>query len=314
VVDAYLAHLQALGLSFDLVKLEAVLGPQLLLLFRMSDAIGAEHVRTHAERCRVELELPIRPRTPVSSADKLRALSRLLTGNPLPGQSHARLEAGAVSLKAGGLELVGGSLPLHDRALNACLHAELRRVFVLSDEQLTVVRDHYGEELGFYYALLNFACLWLSPIAALGLLFLLVQYSDAQPLYNAAYIPFASTSVVWGALLFVFWRRRARELALRWDVSTLHEVQAPNPRFRGAMVRDELHGAKPHVPYWSRLPAFAHTAVQMALQAVLLVLLEYCVYAHWVWLNETFDAPEPPFVYYLHAYVLNSLLYIVLIM
>jgi hypothetical protein len=223
------------------------------------------------------------------------------------------LAPGELSLRVDGLELVAGSFPLHDRALNRALHAELRGVYTLSDEQLGVLRDHYGDEIGFYYALLNFTCVWLAPIAALGLLVFLLQYSDAKYLHDTAYTAWSSLSVLWSACLFVFWRRRANELAVAWRVSSLNYADDLNPTFRGSIVADELLGARTHAPFRSR--AFACTALTMLLQACLLLVLEYCVYAHWVWLNEKYDNPgNQSATYYIQSYVINSLLYILAIM
>lgn len=311
---ALVTHLRSLGLDLESTPIEATTGPHVLVLIRNSAAVRAEHVRAHAARCRVELELTVRVQQPFSAADKVRAISRLLTEHPMPGQSHAALEPGALSLRAGELELVAGSFPLHDRELNTVLHAELRKVYVLSNEQLTVLRNHYGEEVAFYYALLNFTCTWLSPIAALGLLFLLLQYSDAERIYDLLYIAFASICVIWSALVYVFWRRKAAELALLWDVSSLHDAQDRNPHFKGKLVHDEIHGVRPYAAPWSRPPAFMLTAFHMVIQMAVLVVLEYCVYAHWVWLNEKYDRPDTFAVYFLHSFVLNALLYILLIM
>jgi len=316
-VRALLAHLAALGLAFETRPAESLGKHHTLILIKATgEAVRREHLRGYRERLRVELELAWKPPSPMTTADRLSAVARLLTDHPVPGQSHVGLERGQLTFKAGDLDIVEASFPLHDRAVNARLHAELRRVYVLNDEQLTALRNHYGEEMAFYYAFLNFSCTWLAPMAGLGVLFFLLQYSDADGVYELGYVLFASLSVIWGALVYVFWRRRSHELAVLWDVSSVQEVEDVNPAFRGAVVADKVHGgARPHVPYWSRLPAFSHTAFHMVIQVLVLIVLEYCVYAHWVWLNETYDNPESSIVvYYLHSFVLNSLLYIFLIM
>jgi len=316
-LDGLLRHLTKLDMAFETRAVQSQGGLYTLVLLRSSSVgVKREHVRHHAERRGVELDLAWEAPSPITSADKTMAISRLLTEHPMPGQSHAGLPEGSFSLVANGVELIATSFPLHDRELNSALHAQLRTLYTLTDEQLTALRNHYGEEIAFYYAFLNFSCNWLAPIAALGVLFFLLQYSDAEGIYELLYVVFASMSVIWGAFVYVFWRRRARELALLWDVSSFDDVEDINPNFKGFMVPDKVRGGhKPYVPAVSRVPALLHTALQMLIQMVILVILEYCVYSHWVWLHEEFDLDDTQqFEYFFHSYIVNALLYIVLIM
>lgn len=162
-VAALVAHLRAKGLALEARSVQALVGgPHVLLLLRSSEAVRAQHLRAHARRCAIEHELSVRSPARICAADTLRAIGALLTDGPMAGQSHAGFEPGRLSLKAAGLELVSASYPLHDRELNGALHAELRAVYVLSDEQLGVLRAHYGEEVRASLCALN---RWHSPLS-----------------------------------------------------------------------------------------------------------------------------------------------------
>jgi anoctamin-10 len=80
----------------------------------------------------------------------------------------------------------------------------------VSDDQLSTVRDHFGEKLAFYFAYTQFYFVSLIPLAVLGLIsnFLL-------PAYNTLY---AVSLGVWTIAFKHAWERRERDLAVRWGV------------------------------------------------------------------------------------------------
>lgn len=71
-------------------------------------------------------------------------------------------------------------------------------------------------------------------------------------------------------------------------------------------------GRRPAADPWARTAPFVISGALIVANFGLLILLEYLVYAHWVWLYESFDPSSWDFR--LHGWVLNSVAYVVGIM
>jgi hypothetical protein len=251
-------------------------GSAFVILIGESAAIGAEYVRDYGERLMIEVTLdPELP--PATEADKLAAIARLLTQQADLGDEH--LPAGEITWRTDGLELVRGSFPLHDRGFNAQIDREWGLSPEISEAHLRVIRDHYGEELGWYFGLSDFTVEWLFPVASFGFVLEMVKLGGDIVFYEILWVAFGSALTVWGALFVAFWRRRSAELRWDWGVDSLISSERRNPYFTGEWHTDPETGLpKPVVHAWSRLPAFANTAFQMLLQVLLLCLIEYFSY------------------------------------
>ena len=94
--------------------------------------------------------------------------------------------------------------PLHDHAFNKQWLRSWASKWGVTDADLTRVRNHYGEEVGFYFAFLSFYIKWLIPptVVGIGIYWSVGPYSMAHALFN----------VTWSALFLIYWRRREREV------------------------------------------------------------------------------------------------------
>jgi len=97
--------------------------------------------------------------------------------------------------------------PLHDHAFNRRWLRKWASKWRLTDADLTTVRDHYGEEIAFYFAFLNSYIAWLVPATAVGL----AVYWMA----GAYSMTHAVANIVWSTLFLVYWKRREREVRLQ---------------------------------------------------------------------------------------------------
>ena len=104
--------------------------------------------------------------------------------------------------------------PLHDHAFNRRWLRSWAGSWALTDKDLTAVRDHYGEEVAFYFAFVNFYIAWLVPPAAVGLIVAWTAgpYAMAHAAFNLA----------WSAFFLVYWRRRQREVPMPQTLQPLH--------------------------------------------------------------------------------------------
>ena len=298
-----------------------------VLLIGDSAAVTAEYERLYAERLAVEEMLRPEP-PPPSSADRAAAVARLLTNRAQLGSELAQLgeisyeveleacgtAGGAAGVARPCAELVLGSFPLHDRAFNKKLSKGVEWGFELTDAHLQVLRDHYGEELAWYFALLGASVSWLCPVAVLGVGVELVKLGGNIAVSEWLWVLLGSVLACWGVLVPVLWRRRAAELRYLWDVESLDKSDRlrRNVHFRGSEVADPVTGGMmPHFSSWRRLGRFANTALQIGLQVLLLCAIEYVAYVQYVWAVERFHlVPGQLYMYYLQVYVVNSLIYL----
>lgn len=249
-------------------------GYAFVILISNCDAVQEEHVRNYGARLMVEatLDTELPPATP---ADRISCIARLLTEHA--GDEHMML--GQVSWRTDGIELVRASFPLHDRQFNKQVDKEWGLAPEISEAHLRVIRDHYGEELAWYFGLSDFTVEWLFPVAAFGFVLEMIKLGGDIVFYEMMWVTFGSMLVVWGAFFVAFWKRRTAELRWDWSVDSLLESTRRNPRFKGEWVADHETGTpKPVVSTWSRVPAFANTAFQMVLQVLLLCCIEYFSY------------------------------------
>jgi len=117
--------------------------------------------------------------------------------------------------------------PLHDHAFNRRWLRRWASKWRLTDADLTTVRDHYGEEIAFYFAFLNYYIAWLVPATAVGL----AVYWMA----GAYSMTHAVANIVWSTLFLVYWKRREREVEMAETART--RVSARPPLTRHGLLR-----------------------------------------------------------------------------
>jgi len=283
-------------------------GSALVVLIADCDAVYEEYVRHYGHRLMVEASLDLEV-PPPNTAEKLSAISRLLTESI--GDGHRPL--GDVSWHTGGVELVAASYPLHDRGFNAQVDREWGLAPEISEAHLRVVRDHYGEELAWYFGLCDFTVEWLFPVAALGFMLEMIKLGGDIVFYEMLWVAFGSALAIWGAFFTAFWRRRSSELRWDWDVDSLLASERRNPYYQGEWVTDAQTGTlKSKMSTLSRLPAFLNTAFQMLLQVVVLIFIEYFSYGQFVWACEMYDTGDPKDVYMFifQTSIVNTMIYV----
>jgi len=286
-----------------------------VILIAHSQAVHDEYVRHYTVRLNMEEALDTElPR--ITTADKLTAISRLLTERANLG--HQYMSPGEITYMHDDLEVVFASFPLHDRGFNLKLATEWGLMAELSEAHLRLVRDHYGEELAWYFALLDFTVENLFPVAAIGFIVELIKLGGDLVIYKIVWVVFASLLVFWGAYFVAHWRRRSAELRWDWKVESLQKDERRNPQYKGEWRTDSESGLlKPRMSNWDRIPAFANTAFQMLIQVCLLTFIEYFSYAQFVWAIETYDGREGVYYEYMLLFqtmIVNTVIYVGLIM
>lgn len=178
------------------------------------------------------------------------------------------------------------------------LHRRLGLLFErlwLGDSDFDEIRNHFGDEVGFYYAWLSHYTTWLGALGALGMVVSLAQGAlgsasdDGKKLQNV----WGVVVMLWAAMYLCYWARRNNELTLRWQLTGLEHLETPRHEFRPHKVVDAATGAETfpqgsrHYPVWKRV---AKTTVLLPIMLVVIcILIFFVVFVFWFELWIIFD-------------------------
>ena len=274
---------------------DAKYGKQVLLLLALQPDKLAEEFE-HIKQARFEMEgsppLLLQPRP--TSAEELQIIDRILRRPrrlggaelhypPRPELTRLGRDAGfpPPSWRVGGVELIEACYPLHDRDFNQKLHESFKKSWFLSEAQLTAVRGHYGEEIGFifaYYDMKNrapqagvnpdrtlstasFSILrshhavgMCVPVAAIGVVVSVLKYVPGVAGSKSLVVlqtAFGLTMVLWGAAVLVLWNRRKTHLQHVWGIQHFAGRRSyERPEFE--CWHDPATGNPRYYPVWMR--------------------------------------------------------------
>ncbi|KAJ3127464.1 hypothetical protein HK098_006346 [Nowakowskiella sp. JEL0407] len=176
----------------------------------------------------------------LSPADRIRLQYRILTSLPQDGGAGIDVDK---NREVG----VIGLFPLHDETFNADWIHDWSTQFWISNSDLTTVRNHYGEQIAYYFSFLKAYTENLLIPASFSLLSLIrpsLAFPSATDLYP---IPVPPTMLIplWTILFVEVFRRREMDLAVSWG--SLHVSRSDkraasfSPDF---YVKDPLTGKK----------------------------------------------------------------------
>ncbi|KAI9676656.1 MAG: hypothetical protein M1829_002973 [Trizodia sp. TS-e1964] len=165
---------------------------------------------------------------PLTEAERLRVICSLIT-NPTS-------EGGAgITPKSGQWKCVESIFPLHDHTFNKIWIKQLSTSYTLRADDLTVIRDRFGEKVGFYFAFLQSYFTFLIFPAAFGAAayFLLDQYSSIYAIVNC----------LWCVTFVEYWKHQETDLSIRWGVHGVSKMETPRSGFKHeSITRDPITG------------------------------------------------------------------------
>lgn len=111
----------------------------------------------------------------------------------------------------------------------------------MNEQDLSRVRDHYGEKVAYYFEFLQYYLQWLAAPTALGLL--IHTFGSSFSIFYGVFV------IIWAAFFTETWKRREKELALLWKVHNVSKTELRRPSFKGTMAADPVTGDM--VPFFS---------------------------------------------------------------
>ncbi|KAK9468010.1 calcium-activated chloride channel-domain-containing protein [Lipomyces arxii] len=189
----------------------------------------------------------------------------------------------------------------HDPEFNVAWINRWSRRWQLDDAELELIRGSFGEEIGMYFAFLQFYFKQLIFPMVLGLAayFFLPDFSPI----------FAVVNCIWCCVFVESWKKREVELAVKWGVKDSAQLQHLRPTFRGDSEReDPITGILvQYYPSWKRV-AKQFTAIPVAFVAgVALVILQGLVFIIEIFLAEIYDGPGKQYLVFLPTALLATL-------
>ena len=216
-----------------------------------------------------------KPQTP---AERLRLVNELLT---------QPINDGGIGITPGSGEWthVASIMPLHDRNFNRAWLKTWATSWLISDDQLTNIRNYFGEEIAYYFAFVQFYFLYLFAPTAVGVL---VHY------FSTAFSPIYSIAIViWSIIFTEAWKRRELQLSILWGVRKVRNVEKKRAQFRGDSLRsDPITGEKvPYYAFWKRYLRMAEGLPFIFVGGILLALSITMVFTVEVFISELYAGP-----------------------
>ncbi|KAG0380408.1 hypothetical protein BGX24_008530 [Mortierella sp. AD032] len=168
----------------------------------------------------------------ITESDRLRLISDLITTMP---------SEGGAGIHPSHHDYVESILPLHDKAFNKAWIKSWSTKWLVNEDDLTRVKDHFGEKVAYYFEFLQYYLQWLAAPTALGIF--IHTFGSSFSIFYGVFV------IIWAAFFTETWKRREKELALLWKVRNVSKTEMRRPSFKGTMTPDPVTGEM--VPFFS---------------------------------------------------------------
>ncbi|RIA88636.1 calcium-activated chloride channel-domain-containing protein [Glomus cerebriforme] len=176
---------------------------------------------------------------PLSDSERLRLIYEIIT-------KPVREKGAGINPGLGDFELVESILLLQDGEYNEDWIKTWSTKWIIEKEELFRLRNHFGEKIAYYFAFLQYYCVWLVAPSTVGLF---------TWLFLSGYSTFFGVFIVLWCIVFVeFWRRKEYELSVEWGVRNYSRVERYRPTFQEeCYIPDGVTGdKKPYFSPWKR--------------------------------------------------------------
>ncbi|CEP11819.1 hypothetical protein [Parasitella parasitica] len=220
----------------------------------------------------------------LTEAERLRLVYEILTQPESEGGAGISVEVD---------EYVESIMPLHDDKFNNNWLKSWSTKSLIDDNDLLIIRNHFGEKIAYYFAFLQNYFLWLSAPTVVGILVYLTHS-------NTLAVWFSLFMLVWAILFTEMWRRKEAELAIKWGVRNYSKHEKRRAEFKGEkMVKDHVTGEDiPYVSAWKLLGRRLAAIPGVAVGAFLLTIIVGFVFVLQLFLHEYYNGPFAKFLHY----------------
>ncbi|CAO3647807.1 unnamed protein product [Cunninghamella blakesleeana] len=184
-------------------------------------------------------------------------------------------------------------MPLHNDDYNKLWVSTWSKKWLISNEDLMNIRNHFGEKIAFYFAFVQSYLLWLSFPTILGIFVYFTHSNTLSIWYSIAMLG-------WGITFIEMWKRKQTELAIAWEVRNCSKHEKRRADFKGdTTVADQVTGEEmPFVPAWKIIYRRVLSLPGVAIGAVLLFIIVALVFMLQLFLHEYYTGPFHQILHY----------------
>jgi len=246
------------------------------------------------------------PETQKSIASKLATSDRLYIIYNLLTRPIWEGGAGLSTENEGGWSQTGGKylesfFTLHNKELNNKWIKHWSKKWILSTQDMTDIRNHFGTRVSYYFAFLQkyFMSLILPAIIGLFAFFFDRRFS----------IIYGVFIVLWGIFFIILWNRHAEQLAILWNVNNCSSTEKIRPEFRPErMETDRATGERvPYYPNWKRwITRISLTYPFIIFCTVFTVFVLFCVICIEIWVHDLYQGPFKAIMVYIPTAIYST--------
>ena len=158
--------------------------------------------------------------------------------------------------------------PLHDQEFNKDWMKSWSTKWLLDLTDFTAIRNHFGEQVAYYFVYLQFYFAFLAVPTALGLVFYIGSSSEISIWYSVI-------TCLWALVYVEMWERQEKNLAVYWGVVNVSKNDQIRQQFKEEkMVKDPVTGEM--VKYYPRYKRWMKVLISfpvLLLMAMVLTLV-----------------------------------------
>eukprot|EP00833_Pecoramyces_ruminatium_P001779 jgi/Orpsp1_1/1175811/evm.model.c7180000055300.1 len=219
------------------------------------------------------------------TSDRLYIIYNLLTRPIWEGGVGISTENEGGWRQTGGMYLES-FFTLHNKELNNKWIKHWSKKWILSTEDMTDIRNHFGTRVSYYFAFLQkyFMSLFLPALIGLFAFFFDKRFSIVYGIFI----------VLYGIFFIILWNRHAEQLAILWNVNNCSGTEKIRPEFRPErMQKDKATGEYvPYYPNWKRwIKRVLLTYPFIILCTIFTVFVLFCVICIEIWVRDLYQGP-----------------------
>ncbi|KAI9322344.1 calcium-activated chloride channel-domain-containing protein [Dichotomocladium elegans] len=220
----------------------------------------------------------------LTEAERLRIVYEILTSPEADGGANISPNVDP---------FIDSIMALHNDEFEKHLVRSWSRKWLINNEDLLHIRNHFGEKIAFYFAFLQNYFLWLGAPAVLGTSITILGFNPLSPWFSLAML-------LWSIIFIEVWKRKEQELAVQWNVRNCSKHERRRLEFKGEKTaRDQVTGEE--VPFRPAYEIFMRRAMSIpgvAIGAVLLSVIVACVFILQLFLHEYYTGPFHQYLHY----------------
>lgn len=175
--------------------------------------------------------------SPFRPADRIKLTINILEADE---KQHGAGLTAAKFIKANDHPLVA-FFPLHDLPTRAKIWEECSLWHAVFHIPVGPIRKYFGEQIGFYFAFLQFYSAALLVPAICGVAFFIWQ-AVTEKIDIAGLPAFALLVSIWATLFLELWKRKESIYKYKWGMAKFTEKEEPRPQFHGTWVPSPVDG------------------------------------------------------------------------